>query len=79
VAGILEYGAHAFLVRFWVEPREIADAPPGLRAHVEYLLTGEVCNVATARDLHGFMTACLADAGVPVPPAWLGDDRGDPS
>lgn len=31
----------SFLLRFWVEPRELEDAPPVFRGYIRHLQTGE--------------------------------------
>ncbi len=64
--GILDYGSHTFLIRFWVEPREIEDAGVCTPAHVEYLRTGESRDVPDMTDLVRFIDECLDAAGVPA-------------
>lgn len=64
--GILEYGSHTFLVRFWVEPREIEGAGVRTPAHVEYLRTGESRDVPGMSELAQFIDECLDAAGVPA-------------
>jgi hypothetical protein len=63
--GILDHGSHTFLVRFWIEPREIAGAPVRMPAHVEYLRTGESRDVLGVAEMIRFIDECLDEAGVP--------------
>lgn len=49
-----DVGPHAFLVRLWVEPREV-DARPRVRAWVQHLASGEEANVADLDQLVEFL------------------------
>lgn len=50
-------GPHAFVLRLWVEPREVADAPPRVRAWVQHLASGEDSNVADLAELVRFVAS----------------------
>lgn len=68
--GILEYGTQTFLVRFWVEPREVAGEPARVPARVEHVGTGRAAGATTPGELIAFIGECLESAGVPVTDAW---------
>lgn len=46
-------GPHAFVLRLWLEPREIVGEPPRVRAWVQDLASGESRNVV---DVDGLVT-----------------------
>lgn len=58
-----DVGPHAFLLRLWVEPREVAGAPPRVRAWVQHLTTGEERNVGDAEELVLFVAERIPGGG----------------
>ncbi|MBB5081597.1 hypothetical protein [Nonomuraea endophytica] len=68
--GQLGQGAHAFLVRVYVEVREVPGAPPRLAAWVQDLRTGEGRHTRTVTDVEDFIRRRLHDDGVDVSDWW---------
>ena len=68
--GILELGTHTFLVRLWVETREVAGEPVRVPGQVEHLRSGRSRAVKNGRELLAFVDECLDEAGVPPREGW---------
>ncbi|MFI9550375.1 hypothetical protein [Nonomuraea endophytica] len=70
VEGQLGQGTHAFLLRVYVEVREVPGATPRLAAWVQDLRTGEGRHMRTVADIEDFVRRTLHDAGVDVSDWW---------
>jgi hypothetical protein len=57
---------HAFYLRFWVEPRDLADSSPEWRGVIEHLNNGEKRYFTDLRDVIEFLTPYLAEWDVPL-------------
>ncbi len=53
-----------FIVRLWIEPREIEGAAPVWRGRIEHVSTGEQRYVDSLDEIVEFITAYLVRAGV---------------
>jgi hypothetical protein len=56
--------SHAFIVRFWLEPREFENAKPIWRGVVEHVDTGEKLYLKNLEEVKKFMVSYLPDAVV---------------
>lgn len=61
-----EDNTHAFVIRVWLEPREIEDAQPEWRGVIEHIPTGERRYLRNLNDLTSFITSYLERMGVKV-------------
>ncbi|MGA5761787.1 hypothetical protein [Nonomuraea bangladeshensis] len=68
--GNLGQGTHAFLVRVYVEPREIPGAAPRLAAWVQDLRTGEGRHVRAVDGIEAFIRESLRSTGADVSDWW---------
>ena len=59
-----EDNTHAFVVRVWLEPREIEDAPPEWRGVIEHVPTGERRYLKNLDDIRRFIVSYLENMGV---------------
>ncbi|MFI6907232.1 hypothetical protein ACIBKY_38640 [Nonomuraea sp. NPDC050394] len=68
--GSLGQGAHAFLLRVYVEVREVPGAAPRLAGWVQDLRTGEGRHMRTAADIEDFIRQTLHASGADVSDWW---------
>lgn len=61
---------HVFIVRVWLEPRELAGARAEWRGVIEHMASGEVRYVHDLDDLVATIAPYLADLGVSLPLRW---------
>lgn len=54
----------AFIVRIWVEPRELPHAPPLWRGVVEHVYSGERRYIRSLQDVVEFIAAYLVELGI---------------
>ena len=54
-----EANSHSFIVRFWLEPREIEDAKPHWRGVIEHVETGEKLYLKNLNEIKAFIGAYL--------------------
>jgi len=50
-----EANSHSFIVRFWVEPREIEDAKPVWRGVVEHVSSGRKLYLKNLKEIKAFI------------------------
>jgi hypothetical protein len=62
---------HTFIVRVWLEPRELEGSPPVWRGEIEHVPDGEHRYVATLHDMADFIVGYLRQMGVRVSLLWL--------
>lgn len=60
----VDTGTHLFLVRLWVEPREVVGEPVRVPGEVKQLATGRTRAFTSGAELLGFLDDCLDEAGV---------------
>ena len=53
--------SQAFVIRFWLEPREIEDAPPVLRGMIEHVASGNRHYVQNLGEVEVFIASYLPD------------------
>lgn len=58
---LFQVATQIFIVRIWVEPREIKGAPPEWRGTVEHVLTGQRRYVASLAELMAFIDPYIRD------------------
>ena len=51
--------AHTFIARFWLEPREIADAEPIWRGVVEHISSGQRKYITALEEINAFIAEHL--------------------
>ncbi len=51
--------SHSFIVRFWLEPREIQDAKPVWRGVVEHVSSGKKLYLNNLEEIKVFITSFL--------------------
>jgi hypothetical protein len=57
-----DVGPHAFMLRLWIERREVGGAPPRVRGWVQHLASGAERHVSDVDQLVDFAADCLPDA-----------------
>ncbi len=62
-------GRHVFIVRIWLEPREIEGAAPQLRGTIEHVPSGARGGIKALHEITAFIRAWLPEAGGP-PGIW---------
>ncbi|WP_326642267.1 hypothetical protein OG884_04035 [Streptosporangium sp. NBC_01755] len=67
---LLGHGIRAFLVRVYVEPREVPGAVPRLAAWVQDLRTGDGHYVRTMDEIEAFIRQALQESGADVSDWW---------
>ena len=50
---------HAFIVRFWLEPREIQGAKPLWRGAIEHVPSGRLLALKGLDEITAFIESCL--------------------
>lgn len=63
---LLEYNASAFIVRVWLEHREVEDAPVEWRGSIEHVASGNVKYLTDLNEVARFIGAYLDAMGVQV-------------
>jgi hypothetical protein len=61
---------HVFIVRIWLEPREIAGAAPEWRAVVEHVPDGKKRYIKDLDELEQFISVYLEEMGVRLGARW---------
>jgi hypothetical protein len=61
---------HVFIVRIWLEPREIAGAAPEWRAVIEHVPDGKQRYVNDLNQLEQFISPYLEEMGVRLGARW---------
>ncbi len=61
---LFEDNTHVFIVRVWLEPREIEGAPLEWRGSVEHVPSGNRCYVKELGEIAGFVAPYLKQMGV---------------
>ena len=61
---LLEDGTQVFIVRVWLETREIKDAPVQWRGVVEHVPSGERHYFTDLNDIKAFVGSFLEDLGI---------------
>ena len=56
-----EANSHSFIVRFWVEPREIEDAKPVWRGVVEHVPSGKKLYLNNLEEIIVFINSYLGE------------------
>lgn len=56
--------SHAFIIRVWLEPREIEGERPEWRGTVEHVLSGERRSVHKMEEVVAFIASYMQDWGV---------------
>jgi hypothetical protein len=57
---------HAFYLRLWIEPREMANSNPEWRGVIEHLINGEKQYFTDLREISEFLTPYLTEWEVPL-------------
>ena len=55
---------HAFILRLWLEPREIEGVDPEWRGMIEHVPSGKRRYVTDLRDLMAFIAVYLEEMGI---------------
>ena len=56
-----EANSHSFIVRFWVEPREIEDAKPVWRGVVEHVSSGRKLYLKNLKEIKAFIESYIGE------------------
>jgi len=56
-----EANSHSFIVRFWVEPREIKDAKPVWRGVVEHVSSGRKLYLKNLKEIKAFIESYIGE------------------
>ncbi|HVO84754.1 MAG TPA: hypothetical protein VMU60_10040 [Syntrophobacteria bacterium] len=62
--------SHAFIVRIWLEPREIIGAAPVWRGMIEHVASGERRYVKHLKELEEFVAIYVKKMGVGLGREW---------
>ena len=54
-----EDNSHAFIVRFWLEPRELENAKPIWRGKIEHVASGRKVYLKGLNEIHAFIESYL--------------------
>lgn len=54
-----EDNTHSFVVRVWLEPREIEGAAPVWRGVIEHVQSGKRRYLKNLNEITGFITSCI--------------------
>lgn len=57
-----------FIIRIWLERRELEQAPPVWRGMVEHLETGKRRYIKDLAEIRAIMMPYLAEMGIPLDP-----------
>ena len=60
----LEENNHAFIVRFWLEPRELVNAKPIWRGFIEHVASGHRIHLKNLEEVKQFIMKYLPEAAV---------------
>ena len=59
----IDDNTHSFILRFWLEPRELENAKPIWRGVVEHVASGQRRYLQDLDDIKGFVASILQDKG----------------
>lgn len=62
---LLDDNASAFIVRVWLEHREIKEAPVTWRGSIEHVASGQIKYLTSLSDIARFIIPFLETMGVP--------------
>ena len=60
----IEENNHAFVVRFWLEPRELENANPIWRGVIEHVTSGRKIHLKNLEEVKQFIMEYLPDTAV---------------
>jgi len=58
---LFEDNSHSFIVRFWLEPREIKDAKPVWRGVVEHVASGRKLYLKNLEEIKAFIKSYIGE------------------
>ena len=62
----LEEKTHSFIVRVWLEPREIEGAPPQWRGEIKHVSSGKQTYIKNLDEITDFITPYLKEMGIKI-------------
>jgi hypothetical protein len=60
----LEEKTHSFIVRIWIEPREIEGAPPHWRGEIKHVPSGKQIYLRNLAEITSFVADYLEEMGI---------------